>query len=101
MKIIYNVTVNISDEKHEDWLHWMKTKHISDVMETNSFEEYRMCKVLSDDPEGQTYSIQYLCADKATLESYIQNHASRLQREHKSKFEGHYVAFRTLLKWIH
>ncbi|MGB0427849.1 MAG: DUF4286 family protein [Flavobacteriales bacterium] len=101
MKLIYNVTVNISDEKHEDWLHWMQTKHISDVMETGFFEEYRMCKVLSDDPEGQTYSIQYVCTDRAKLNNYLQQHAPKLQEEHKSNFEGHYVAFRTLLEWIH
>ncbi len=100
MKIIYNVTVNISDTKHDEWLTWMKDVHIPDVMKTGKFLENRFCKVLSEDPEGTTYSIQYVCENHDVLESYIRNDATKLQRDHKAKFEGHFVAFRTLLKWM-
>ncbi|MCE3229382.1 MAG: hypothetical protein K0S32_3933, partial [Bacteroidetes bacterium] len=31
---IYNVTVNISNDIHTDWLKWMKEIHIPDVMKT-------------------------------------------------------------------
>ncbi len=74
--------------------------HIPDVINTGKFESHRLCKVLGDDPEGTTYSIQYVCPDHETLQSYIRNDAPALQQDHKSKFEGHFVAFRTLLKWI-
>ena len=30
--IIYNVTVSLSPEIEKDWLNWMKSKHIADVM---------------------------------------------------------------------
>ena len=30
--IVYSVTVNIENEVHDDWLSWMKNKHIPDVM---------------------------------------------------------------------
>lgn len=32
--IVYSVTVNIDSSIHEDWLAWMKSKHIPDVMAT-------------------------------------------------------------------
>ena len=36
--IIYNVTVSLVDQTiHEEWLNWMKTKHIPDVMNTGCF----------------------------------------------------------------
>ena len=100
MKIIYNVTVNVSDTKHNEWLSWMKEEHIPDVMKTGKFLEHRFCKVLSDDPEGTTYSIQYVCENHEILESYMRNDAPALQKDHNDRFEGHVVAFRTLLKWM-
>ena len=100
MKIIYNVTVNISDTKHDEWVNWMRDVHIPDVMNTGKFLEHRFCKVLSDDPEGTTYSIQYVCENHQTLEAYIKDDAAELQKDHHNKFEGHFVAFRTLLKWM-
>jgi len=100
MKVIYNVTVNISDTKHDEWVAWMRDIHIPDVMKTGKFLEHRFCKVLSDDPEGTTYSIQYVCENHTALESYISEDAAALQKDHHNKFEGHFVAFRTLLKWM-
>ena len=34
---IYNVTVNVSDDVHIEWLKWMKETHIPDVMKTGCF----------------------------------------------------------------
>lgn len=100
MKLIYNVTVNISDIKHEEWLSWMTETHIPDVMKTGYFLDFRFCEVMADDPEGKTYSIQYSCENREQLDLYLQKESPRLQQEHKAKYEGHYAAFRTLLRWI-
>ena len=35
--ILYNVTVKIAKAVHDDWLEWMKTVHIPDVLKTNLF----------------------------------------------------------------
>ena len=35
--ILYNVTVSIDVKKADEWLHWMRTKHIPDVMATSCF----------------------------------------------------------------
>ena len=31
---IYNVTTNIDESVHDEWLHWMKEIHIPDVLAT-------------------------------------------------------------------
>jgi hypothetical protein len=98
MKIIYNVTINIDDSVHDNWVQWMKETHIPDVMNTGKFIDNRFCKVLSDDPQGTTYSIQYLCESHAVLEDYLKTNAPTLQKEHSARYEGKFVAFRTLLK---
>lgn len=96
--IIYNVTVNIDNDVRDEWLKWMKETHIPDVMNTGLFIESRICKVLVEEESGTTFSIQYTCAGMENLDKYQKEYAPRLQKEHSDKFEGKFVAFRTLLE---
>ncbi|TNF31796.1 MAG: DUF4286 family protein [Bacteroidetes bacterium] len=98
--IIYNVTVNIDHAAHDEWVRWMRDVHIPDVMATGYFLENRFARVLVDDQGGVTYSIQYLCKNMLDLEEYQRDHAPRLQADHTKKFEGKFVAFRTLLETV-
>jgi hypothetical protein len=98
--IIYNVTVNIDDDVHDEWLHWMKEAHIPDVMSTGLFLENKICKILAESEGGVSYSIQYLCKDMKTYDQYEEIFASKLRREHTEKYGGKFVAFRTLLEVV-
>lgn len=95
---IYNVTLNIDDSVHEEWVNWMQQTHIPDVLNTGMFDSCRFCQVMVDEESGTTYSIQYLVKDLETLQLYQQMYAPALQKEHKERFEGKYVAFRTVLE---
>ena len=97
-KIIYNVTVNIDDSVHEEWLQWMKEKHIPDVMKTGCFLDNRICRILVDEESGTSYSIQYTCESMNKLKEYQEKHAPRLQKEHSERYKDKFVAFRTLLE---
>lgn len=97
---IYNVTVSIDKSLTEDWLQWMKTVHIPDVLKTGYFIENKICKVLHVDDEGDTFSIQYTFNEMADIEAYQKNDAPRLQAEHSKRYEGKYAAFRTLLQIV-
>lgn len=96
--IIYNVTVNIDYEAHDEWLQWMKEIHINDVMQTGLFLDAKLSRILAEEEGGASYSIQYLCACMEDYENYQKNFASTLQQHHTKKFAGKFVAFRTLLK---
>jgi hypothetical protein len=98
--IIYNVTVNIDAEVHDDWLHWMKEQHVPEVMATGLFLDHRMARVLTDD-EGFTYAIQYTCADMSTYQRYRDEHALRLQAKSRERYGDRFAAFRTLLEVVH
>lgn len=97
---IYNVTVSIDKTLAEEWLNWMKTVHVPDVLKTGHFIDNKICKVLNVDDEGATYSVQYVFKTMEEIELYQKNHASRLQAEHSSRYEGKYAAFRTLLEIV-
>lgn len=96
--IIYNVTIKIDEEVEEDWLHWMKNHHIPDVMETGLFEGYKLCRLLLEEEEGNSYAIQYFCKSMEELEKYQEEYAEALQQEHTERYKDRFVAFRTLLE---
>ena len=99
--LIYNVTVKISPDVHEDWVKWMLDIHIPEVMATACFSAYRFLHLEGyDDGEGFTYAIQYSCPSRALFDIYLAEHAPIMQQKHKEVFEGKFVAFRTILKMI-
>lgn len=99
--IIYNVTVNVEDSIHEDWLEWMKAVHIPDVMQKGIFTGNRMFKVLADEGSGShTYAIQYICPTMQDYETYRDTFAPALQQEVKNRYKEKFIAFRTLLEVI-
>jgi hypothetical protein len=98
--IIYNVTVKIDNDIHDEWMEWMRSIHIPEVMATQKFIDHQVAKVLVDDEDGMTYSIQYKCESMSHLEDYYKAHAPDLQRKHAERYKDKFVAFRTLLEVI-
>ncbi|MFT7589435.1 MAG: hypothetical protein ACI959_001653 [Limisphaerales bacterium] len=99
--IIYNVTVKINLEVHDNWLAWMKESHIPDVMHTGYFKGHKLVYILDqDEAEGKTYAIQYFCESIAKLKEYQDTAAPVLQEEHTAKFKDQFVAFRTIMEEV-
>ena len=96
--IIYNVTINVDHDVHDNWLKWMREEHIPEVMKTGYFLENRMLKVLVEEQDGTTYSVQYTAANMKDYDEYRVKHAPRLQKQSADRFGGKFVAFRTLLE---
>jgi hypothetical protein len=100
-KILYNVTVKIESAVHDDWLEWMKHHHIPDVLKTGCFSGCRMMKLISEpDHDDPTYSIQYTCNSITDYETYIDRFSEKLREEAGKRYEGKFVAFRTVLEWV-
>lgn len=97
---IYNVTVNIEDDVRDEWLTWMKEHHIPDVLRTGLFIDGRILRVMVDEESGTTYSIQYKVKDLEALKLYEEMYAPGLRKEHSDKYEGKFVAFRTVLEHV-
>jgi Domain of unknown function (DUF4286) len=98
--IIYNVTINVDDSVHSEWLNWMRDVHIPEVMATGYFLENRFCRILVQEQEGTSYSVQYLCKNMEDLQEYQRDHAPALQKAVQDKYAGKFVAFRTLLEVV-
>jgi len=98
--ILYNVTVSIDAQIHEEWLDWMRSTHIPEVMATGCFLESRISRVHGEEEGGMTFSVMYLCPSEAIYKQYEIEHAPALQNQHAAKYQGKFAAFRTTLSVI-
>ncbi len=99
--IIYNVTVNIDETVHDEWLEWMKTEHIPQVLATGKFKEAKLTKVLIEEEKGgMTYSTQFRAFSRESLDSYYKQDADLLRTEGLKRFADKMLAFRTELEII-
>ncbi len=98
---IYNVTTNIDETVHDEWLQWMKEKHIPDMLATGKFSNAKMSQVMiEEEMGGTTYSVQYTTDSLETLQEYYKEDAPRLRDESMRLFSGKSVAFRSELNVI-
>ncbi|WP_040279412.1 DUF4286 family protein [Psychroserpens damuponensis] len=99
--IIYNITINIDDSVHTEWLEWMKTDHIPKVLGTGKFEKATLTQVMvEEDMGGQTYSVQYRSYSREALDAYYKEDADKLRQEGLVKFADKMLAFRTELQIV-
>lgn len=99
--IIYNVTVKVEPDIHDDWLEWMRDIHIHDVMNSGIFVKQQMCKIISpDEADGVTYAIQYTCRTVEDFDRYMLDFAPALQAKHNDRYKDKFVAFRTLMEIV-
>ncbi len=99
--ILYNVTTNIDESIHHQWLQWMQQIHIPEVLATGKFSSARLVKVLvEEEMGGLTYAIQYTTDSKATLQRYYDDDAPRLREEGSRLFGDKMLAFRTELEFV-
>lgn len=97
---IYNVTVNIDESIHSEWLEWIK-EHIPLVLSTGRFSEAKLTRVLVEEEKGGvTYSVQYRAKSRADLDAYYKFDADKLRTDGLMKFADKMLAFRTELEII-
>ncbi|MEY3051454.1 MAG: hypothetical protein RLY31_1239 [Bacteroidota bacterium] len=100
--ILYNVTIKIDRRVHDEWLAWMKDMHLPAVMATGFFLRHRMLRLMDppSDEDGITYAVQYECSNIGLLRRYFEEEAPALQRDHAQRYNGRFVAFRTIMKTV-
>jgi hypothetical protein len=98
--ILYNVTVAIEKSVEEDWKVWMRDIHIPEVMATGTFIEFKFFRVMREEEDSTSYSIQYFADDMLKVQTYVAQHSPALQQKSQETFPGKFVSFRTLLQSV-
>ncbi len=98
--ILFNITIILDDEIHNEWLHWMKTRQIPDVMNTGCFVSNRLLNVLDSPNEGVTYCVQYISDSLENLNEFKQKHEHMIQANMPEQFNNKLVLFPTVMEFI-
>ncbi|MCC7158969.1 MAG: DUF4286 family protein [Ignavibacteria bacterium] len=99
--LVYNVTINVDDSIHDEWVEWMTSVHVPQVIATKCFKNYSMHRMLSPEhEEGTKYVMKYICDSVEDYERYQIEHAALLQHTHKEKFGGNFTAIRSLMEEV-
>jgi hypothetical protein len=96
--IIYNVTINVSEPRVEEWLTWMRSEHIPQMLATGAFRGATLVRVIGFEQGGKTYAVQYRCDSMQDFERYENEFASNLQARSAELFGEDAQAFRTILE---
>lgn len=99
--ILYNITVNVTPDIEEDFITWMKSTHIPEVLETGIFHEHKFFRLLHDSEDDSTnYCIQYFTENIDLMMEYERTHAPLLRNKTQERYSSKAVMFQTLLETI-
>jgi Domain of unknown function (DUF4286) len=98
--IIYSVTIAIQAGIESEWVDWMKSVHVPDVVRTGCFSECRFHRVLGSEGDEPNYVMQYQCRSVEEYHRYQDNFAPALQKEHSDRFAGKFRGSRQLLEEV-
>lgn len=100
--ILYNVTVNVEQSIEEEWLHWMKSEHVLDIINTGLIKNAKIFRLLhvEQSPGTETYAVQYFAQSLQDFHTYQAHHSAEMNAMHDAKFGSKAVSFRTLMQEV-
>ena len=99
--ILYNVTIKVHNNIHNEWLQWLKEEHVIDIMQTKCFADFKILRLLEvDETEGPTYAVQYFAESKALYNLYIEKFATEMRNRSFAKWGDKFIAFRSVMQIV-
>ncbi len=97
--ILYQVQVSIDKTIRNEWLNWMITKHIPDVLNTGLFLKANLFEQLVES-DKEIFMAQYYIKSIDDLNEYRDKYSPTLQKEHSEKFGEKFTANRYVLQLV-
>jgi len=98
--IVFNTTYLVSFEVHDTWLQWISFRHIPAMLETTFFTDPRLFKVLIDEDQGVTYSLQFSSPTMDMVRNWQKKHQGEMEADLKETFGESVMFFSTFLEEI-
>lgn len=100
--IVYSISVTVKNTIVREWLDWMQTEHIPEVMKTGYFMNFKLMKEIipSIDMNETSITINYELKSIDDYYKYAETFAPTLQQKHHEKFSGKFKASRTVFELL-
>ncbi len=99
--ILYNITYMVSHAIHDEWLTWMKTEHMPEIMSSGLFERNQLLKLLEvDEQEGVTYAAQFYTTSIQEYNTYTTKYAPALRLQANQKWGDQVLGYRTIMEIV-
>lgn len=94
--VLYSVHIMVRHEVYEQYLEWLKTEHIAEVLACPGFLSADLCyrKGGSMEASSKEIRINYHLESEDALKKYIQEYAMPLREKGIEKFPGQFSAQR-------
>lgn len=100
-RIIYNTSFIIEDSLEEEWVAFMQTHYIDSTAVTSGLcKDIIFTKVSIDQPEGKTYSVQFIFENSKQMEHFINTYLPTIENMLKERYANRFVYFSSTLTEI-
>ncbi|MGL5637120.1 MAG: DUF4286 family protein [Bacteroidales bacterium] len=98
--IIYNTTYQVDPSIHDEAINWIKESLIPSLLKTQHLKNPRFVKVLTDDPNNNSYSLQFEVDSIADLNAWYKQVGAEIYSSLTNKYGNKLLGFTTLLENI-
>ena len=98
--ISYNITTKVTWDNVDEWIDWQIEEHIPEVMATDLFDDYKMFRLLEEEEDGATFTIQYFTSIKDRYDQYILQFSKILRDKAFKRWGNKFISHRTLMELV-
>lgn len=99
--IVYNITYAIPHVLYDDWMNWMRTTHIPEIMSTGHFKHFQIMQLMDvDETEGVTIAVQFHAKSESCYNTYLTEYAPALRLKASSVWGDKIPGFSTKLRIV-
>lgn len=91
MSAYYEVTMEVDSSIAEEWVEYMRSEHIPEVMQTGVFISCQFLRIIEPSKDGlECFRITYEAKSLSAIQDYRAELSPELQRKHNARY-GEYA----------
>lgn len=95
--LTYQVKIKVDKAIEGQWLQWMKSSHVPDVIGTGLIRSFQ---ILKSTTESQLYHFHYHFNSLEDYRHYEKHYAPKLKAHPQEKFPNQFESERDLWNWV-
>jgi len=99
--IVFNTTMNVSHEKHDEFISWCTSELIPELMATGYFTSHTLYRLLNiDETDGPTYSMQFTCPSLEIYQEFQDNIDDDSRKKTEARWGNHVYYYRSIMEIV-